>query len=78
MGPWLLKKHKTTKQKVPASFRRMSCVTLLWSRACLTRFWLAKCPTAIDLYVKQQSGAIFGNVTSKADNERADRAGHRQ
>ena len=67
MGPWLLKKHKTTKQKIPASFRR----TLLWSRAFLTRFWLAKCPTAIDLYVKQRSGAIFGN-------ERADQAGHRQ
>ena len=72
MGPWpLLKKNTVTKQKIPASFRRMRCVTLLWSRAFLTRFWLAKCRDAINPYVKQRSGAIFVN-------ERADRAGHYQ
>ena len=70
MGPWLLKKHKKKKKFPPchASFRRMRCVTLLWSRACLTRFWLAKCPTAIDPHVKQRSGAILVN----------DWAGHHQ
>ena len=30
MGPWpSLKKNTVTKQKIPASFRRMRCVTLL-------------------------------------------------
>ena len=71
MGPWPLKKNTVTKQKIPASFRRMRCVLLLWSRAFLTRFWLAKCRDAINPYVKQRSGAIFVN-------ERADWAGHYQ
>ena len=48
----MLKKEQQQQQqqqkKIPASFGRMRCVTLFWSRAYVTRFWLAKCGTAID------------------------------
>ena len=65
-GTMALKKKSVTKQKIPASFRRMRCVTLLWSRAYRIRFWLAKCRDAINPYVKQRR-AIF--VNERADRE---------
>ena len=56
--------HEKTQQNTTKNSRQFLWRALryaFWSRACLTRFWLAKCRSALDQSVKQRSGAIFGN-----------------